>query len=89
MATIIEQRRAKLVYDIANSSIKREQHPFRLVVRTKFGQEHVIVFGGSLEQAQASKVRFTEEFYKLRKAFVPRKKPSGSDAKFLSDEDFG
>ena len=88
MATII-QRKAKLIFDISNSVIKKEDHPhpFRVVIKTAHGQEHTIIFGGDLATAQASRKRFVAEFYALRRAFVPRKKPEGSDLKFLNDED--
>lgn len=87
MATKIEERKAKLVYDIAGSSIVRDSHPFMVKVRTKMGRVHIITFGGSLEVAQASRTRFVKEFYALKKAYVPRKKARSEDAKFLGNEE--
>ena len=83
----IAQRRSKLIFDISNSVIVRERgNPYTVRVRTKHGNEHVITFCGSLEEAQVAKKRFIAEFYLLRKNFVPRRKLSGQDLKFLDKE---
>ena len=94
MTTAAEERKSKLMFDMAGSSIKRTRHPFRLVIRTKYGREHIIVFGGNLEAAVASRKRFVDEFYATKKALVariksrPRLKVRTEMARFLSDEDF-
>ena len=80
-----EQRTYMLQSDVYHSSIVRDRHnnPFRIVIRTRHGRTHTIVFGGNLEQARASQERFRKEFYRLRREFKPRVKAQGSDAKFL------
>ena len=67
----IAERQAKLLFDISGSSIMRQEHPYKLMIRTKHGDVHTIVFHGDLSMAQASRRRFITEFYQLRKAFVP------------------